>query len=120
MRLQGGSPCIDAADNTAATTGDLDLVGNPRFVDDTCASDDGAADGVNPPVDMGAYEFMGTSPSPNPADVNGDCEVGFPDLLLLLQLWGPCPGPPADCPADINGSGTVDIIDFKLLLASWT
>jgi predicted outer membrane repeat protein len=120
VRLLGGSACIDAGDNTAATTGDIDLVGSPRFIDDSCAPDDGAPDGVNPMVDLGAYEFLGTSPSTVPADVNGDCVVSIPDLLLLLQAWGPCPDPPAECPADVDGSGTVDIIDFQVLLNLWT
>jgi predicted outer membrane repeat protein len=120
VRLLGGSACIDAGDNTAATTGDIDLVGSPRFIDDSCAPDDGAPDGVNPMVDLGAYEFLGTSPSTVPADVNGDCVVSIPDLLLLLQAWGPCPDPPAECPADVDGSGTVDIIDFQVLLYLWT
>ncbi len=56
FRLQSGSPCIDAADNTAVPediTTDLD--GNPRFVDDACTPDTG--NGTPPIIDMGAYEF---------------------------------------------------------------
>jgi hypothetical protein len=73
-RLLPGSPCIDAADNTAvpADTEDLDgdgdttepipidLEGNPRFVDDVDTLDTGLGD--PPIVDMGAYEFQGTIP----------------------------------------------------------
>jgi len=69
-RLSAGSPCIDAADNTAvpADTLDLDgdgdteepipfdLDGNPRFVDDPDTDDTG--NGTPPIVDMGAYEFQ--------------------------------------------------------------
>jgi predicted outer membrane repeat protein len=74
LRLLAGSPCIDAADNTAVPPdiadldgdGDttertpFDLDGNPRFVDDAGTADTGVAD---PPdytevVDMGAYEFL--------------------------------------------------------------
>ncbi len=56
FRLQAGSPCIDAGNNFAVPEGVLrDLDGNPRFVADACTGDSGAA------VDMGAYEFQGTS-----------------------------------------------------------
>ncbi len=75
LRVGSGSPCIDAADNTAVPSdavdldGDgnaaertpLDLGGNPRFNDDPETADTGVAD---PPdylqiADMGAYEFSG-------------------------------------------------------------
>ena len=48
FHLQEGSPCIDVADNSAASA--LDLDGNPRIVD---GDDDGTAT-----VDMGAYEHQ--------------------------------------------------------------
>ncbi|MCH8970371.1 MAG: hypothetical protein IIA66_14790 [Planctomycetes bacterium] len=71
--LSSGSPCIDAADNTAVREGILtDLDGNPRFVDDPDTPDTGNPDGVNPPIDMGAYEF-GSSDSC--ADDDGDGRV---------------------------------------------
>jgi len=69
--LDGGSPCIDAADNTAVPAdsadldgdGDLaertplDLGGDPRFVNDLDTEDTGvAADDYPEIVDMGAYE----------------------------------------------------------------
>jgi len=69
--LGPGSPCVDAADNTAvpADTSDLDgdgdtleplpfdLDGNPRFVDDSAVPDTGI--GRPPIVDMGAFERQG-------------------------------------------------------------
>jgi hypothetical protein len=109
-RLSDGSPCIDAGDNTAVpkgTTSDLD--GNPRFVDDLGTIDTGNGDA--PIVDMGAYEFQGTScpwdcePTPN-----GD--VGINDFLELLGQWGS----PGSC--DFGGGG-VGINDFLDLLANW-
>lgn len=48
FRLQEGSPCIDAGDNSVAPDSDLD--GNQRIVDGN--DDDSAV------VDMGAYEFQ--------------------------------------------------------------
>ncbi|MCH8053115.1 MAG: right-handed parallel beta-helix repeat-containing protein [Planctomycetes bacterium] len=57
LRLLAGSPCIDAADNTAVPEGIVaDLDGNPRFVDDPDTDDTGF--GKPPIVDMGAYEFQ--------------------------------------------------------------
>ena len=52
LRLQAGSPCIDAGDNTAVPRGVLrDLDGNPRFIDSTFV-------GTMATVDMGAYEYQ--------------------------------------------------------------
>ncbi|MBU0641596.1 MAG: right-handed parallel beta-helix repeat-containing protein [Planctomycetes bacterium] len=72
LRLRSGSPCIDAADNTAvpADTADLDNDGDtservpldldrePRFFDDPHTDDTGVPDPPDYPevVDMGAYE----------------------------------------------------------------
>ena len=94
VRLSPGSPCIDAADDTAAPPdgadldddGDtaertpLDLGGEPRFMDDLGTVDTGVPD---PPdyaeiVDMGAYEFQGVTPTECPpgtfrlVDAEGD------------------------------------------------
>ena len=56
LRLQAGSPCIDAGNNSAVPTGiTTDLAGNPRFLDDSCTVDTGA--GAPPIVDMGAFEY---------------------------------------------------------------
>jgi hypothetical protein len=70
LRLQAGSPCIDAGNNFAvpADTADLDddddrieqipfdLDGRPRFIDDPSKADSG--NGTAPIVDMGAYESI--------------------------------------------------------------
>ena len=50
-RLAAGSPCIDAGDNSYAT-GDTDLAGNARIANGT--------------VDIGCYEYGGTTVSPTP------------------------------------------------------
>ncbi len=117
-RLSPGSPCIDAADNTAVPKGvTTDLDGNPRFVDDLGTPDTGNADCVNPIVDMGAYEFL-PFPSP-PGDLNGDGVVGIIDLLMLLAGWGDCPALPEQCSADLNYDCVVGIGDLLTLLANW-
>jgi hypothetical protein len=110
LRLQPGSPCIDAADNTAVpydVTTDLD--GNPRFVDDPDTEDTGFGD--PPIVDMGAYEFQVDN---CPADVNDDGTVDIDDLFDVLSHWGEGAGP-----CDVNDDGVVDIDDIFAVLADW-
>ncbi|MCH7925185.1 MAG: hypothetical protein IIC51_06590 [Planctomycetes bacterium] len=111
-RLSSGSPCIDAADNSAVPKGiDTDLDGNLRFVDDPDTKDTGFGD--PPIVDMGAYEFQVVSSCPWDLDDDGD--VGVKDLLILLGAWGPCKG----CPADFDDSGDVGVKDLLILLGAW-
>ncbi len=158
LRLLPGSPCIDAANNLAVPpdTPDLDgdkditepipfdLDGNPRFHDDTGTPDTGNPDGVNPIVDMGTYEFQGTTFTAaditGPDGVSDGCVDAF-DLALLLNEWcsdaGDDPDPPGDVDppcegctspnfalADISGAdnvadGCVDAFDLAKLLAEW-
>jgi len=47
-----------------------------------------------------------------PADFDGDGQVGINDFLFLLATWGE----PA---ADLDGDCSTGINDFLLLLASW-
>ena len=54
------------------------------------------------------------------ADVDYDCTVGKNDLQLLLDVWGPCPGPTLPCLADLDGDGQVGVIDLLIVLASWS
>lgn len=127
LRLAPRSPCIDAGDNDDVPTDALDLNGNmntseplpldldnaPRFRNDAGMPDTGI--GSAPIVDMGAYEFQGTSPSnPCPADITGDGIVNSADLGQLLGAWGTGPSP-----SDISGDGTVNAADLGLLLGAW-
>ncbi len=110
FRLSTGSPCIDAADNTAVpedVTTDLD--GNPRFFDDPDTPDTG--NGTPPIVDMGAYEFQ----LPCPWDLDSDGNVFVTDLLLLLADFGACNG----SPADFDGDGCVTVVDLLALIANF-
>ena len=50
FRLKGGSPAIDAGDNSAPNLPSKDLAGNPRII-----NGDGLSSAI---VDMGAYEFV--------------------------------------------------------------
>ncbi len=103
LRLMPGSPCIDAADNTAVPKGiDTDLDGNPRFVDDPDTDDTGFGD--PPIVDMGAYEFQAMD---CPWDVNGDGVVDHHDLVEVVHNLGQCDDDD-NCPWDVNGDGVVN------------
>ena len=100
LRLQPGSPCIDAGDDTAVPKGVLrDLDGHPRFVDDACSGHAG------PIVDIGAYEFQGTS-----------CDLS--NVMAIVAAWGSCTdcGTPQACPADFDGDCSVGGLDLLWLL----
>jgi hypothetical protein len=53
-----------------------------------------------------------------PGDLDGDGTVTAADMGLLLDAWGPCPGP-GSCAADLDGDGTVGIVDLLELLTNW-
>jgi len=100
VRLSAGSPCIDTGDNTTVPKFVLrDLDGNPRFVADACAGDSGAT------VDMGAYEFQGTS-----------CDLS--NIMEMLAVWGRCTDC-RKCRFDFDGDYSVGILDLLILLGNW-
>jgi hypothetical protein len=49
-----------------------------------------------------------------PADLDGNGEVGAPDIASLLSQWGTIGGS-----ADLDGDGTVASSDIAVLLAAW-
>lgn len=64
--LSAGSPAIDAGDNTLVPgTVTLDLAGADRFHNDTGTTDTGVIGSQDGVVDMGAYEFQGTTTPPD-------------------------------------------------------
>jgi hypothetical protein len=46
-------------------------------------------------------------------DLNGDAEVNFSDLQVLLSAWGLSDG------GDLNDDGETDFSDLQILLSSW-
>jgi uncharacterized membrane protein len=59
------------------------------------------------------------------ADLNYDCKVDGPDLVILLNSWGPQPiargkSGSQTHPADLNSDGVVDGHDLLILLANWS
>ncbi|MCP3903523.1 MAG: hypothetical protein GY715_07785 [Planctomycetes bacterium] len=51
-----------------------------------------------------------------PADVTGDGDVGFGDILAIIGAWGPCAGA---CPEDLSGNGSVDFADILAVIGAW-
>ena len=114
FRLSLGSPCIDAADNTAVPIGVFtDLDGNSRFRDDPATPDTGVGQCAN--VDMGAYEFQSGADNCCVWDLDHDDIMGVTDLLALLGAWGTDPGRPPD----FDNDGDVGVTDLLKLLAQW-
>ncbi len=63
-------------------------------------------------MDLGAYEFQGTTCLP---DINGDGVVNVLDLIALLLCFAQ-PAVPGCVGEDINEDGTVDVLDLIDLL----
>ncbi len=99
VRLQAGSPCIDAGDNTAVPVGiTIDLDDQLRILNHT--------------VDMGAYESqIGCNLL---GDINCDGIVDLLDLSLLADHWLS-----TTYIGDINSDGIVDLLDLSLLAGNW-
>ncbi|MBT8484916.1 MAG: right-handed parallel beta-helix repeat-containing protein [Phycisphaerales bacterium] len=117
LRLDAGSVSIDAGNNFALPTEiAFDVAGEERFRDDPGVPDTGLVD-MRPPIDMGAYEFQGSSKSTCLGDTDGDGLVGFTDLVSIIALWGPCP--PGDCPQDVSGDGVIGFSDLLTILSFW-
>jgi len=108
LRLQAGSPCIDAGDNSVVTEAS-DLDGNVRVVDGDC---DSVA-----VVDMGAYEFGWVYLG----DFDGQCDVDLVDFVIMSAAWLSDDTPTAnwnqDC--DLDNSGVIDMGDLEMLGANW-
>ncbi|MCH2133666.1 MAG: M12 family metallo-peptidase [Phycisphaerales bacterium] len=51
-----------------------------------------------------------------PEDVNGDGAITMDDILLILNVWGPCDSP---CQGDVDGNQVVDINDLLAVVGVW-
>lgn len=126
-RLTAGSPCIDAGANAAVPPDSadldddgnvaepipLDLAGGARFLDDPGTMDRGS--GLGPIVDLGAYEFDPTFPSP---DFDRDGDVDAVDLQMFRACAagsGPAVPSAAGCEdKDLDRDGDMDQEDFGI------
>ncbi|UCC29676.1 MAG: hypothetical protein JSU86_15910 [Phycisphaerales bacterium] len=115
FRIIAGSPAIDSGNNILVHKDELDLNGDddteertpldlllePRFVDDPFTTDTGVNDPPEYPyvVDMGAYEYPGCPP------ISGAGFVYPPNKVIDARQ----PHPPADCSIDARqGIGSQD------------
>lgn len=116
LRLDSGSPCIDAGDNASVPDGiDRDLDGNARFFDDPGMPNHGNAPAGGAVVDMGAYEFQGSTCF---GDLTGDNQINLADLSVLLGNYGTAGGATyAD--GDLDGNGAVNLADLGELLGRY-
>ena len=62
----------------------------------------------------GFWTGGGATQSPCPSDLTGDGEVGFQDVVQILNDWGPCGG--GDCDSDLDNNGVVGFTDLLLVL----
>ena len=76
--------------------------------------DAGTMDG-GPFTLAGGFWTHGAGGPPCPADLDGNGDVDFGDILAVLSVWGDCPG----CPEDLDGSGVVDFADLLIVLSAW-
>jgi hypothetical protein len=112
LRLQAGSPCIDAGDNSKITEQE-DLNGDPRKLNAPLTLDTGI--GTGPIVDMGAYEHQ-----PLAGDIALPYGVDLADFAVLSNQWGNTCDPSDNCNnADIDQSGQVGIEDLAKLAENW-
>jgi predicted outer membrane repeat protein len=114
FQLAVGSPCVDAGDNKALPAEiETDLIGNPRFVDDSEKKDVGG--GAGPIVDLGALERQQTALCPADCAIPADGVVDIVDLFAVLSAWGSTnPGA-----ADVNQDGVVGVDDLFEIISHW-
>ena len=84
--------------------------------------------GSGEPLSPGRVFMLTPVPVPNdPGDINGDGVVNVTDLLIVINNWGVClgPPPPAGCPADVappgppQGDGAVNVLDLLFVINNW-
>ncbi len=66
-----------------------------------------------------ALAFIVDALSPCPGDIDGDREVGFPDLNAVLGDFGLASAPGASRPGDADGDGVVGFADLNLVLSAY-
>ncbi|MCA9296189.1 MAG: hypothetical protein KC983_06715 [Phycisphaerales bacterium] len=98
LRVQNGSPCIDAGDSVVvAMELARDIDGNSRGVDVPTMIDTGIPI-FGLVVDMGAYEIQNGTGGPSECSCTGDITppggngfVNIDDLVTVLNAFGACP-----------------------------
>lgn len=115
---------LDYCDN--CTDSDGDGFGDAGYPTNTCTLDncplvfnpdqtDSDSDGVGDVCDVPACVADIAPPGPPP----GDGGVGVPDLLAVINAWGPCPAPCAADLAPAGGDGAVGVPDLLAIINAW-
>jgi hypothetical protein len=107
VRLQAGSPCIDAG---APNLSSLVTLPNPYFDNDGCVLP------VAGPHDIGAFAVPSQG-APIVGDVNGDGSVDMLDILVLVNNFGKRSADAGfNSACDFDKDGTVDVYDLLVLV----
>lgn len=109
-QLMPGSPAIDrGAELTTIDSREYDLAGNTRMLDDKGMPDAGI--GFAPIIDIGAYEFTGTTCAP---DVNNDVSIDQRDFTAWINAYNT-----GDRRADQNFNGEIEFTDYSAWIAAY-
>lgn len=74
-----------------------------------------AMNGATLDIAGGFWTFGPPSGPPCPADISGNGQVDFQDLLAVLSAFGVCEG----CPEDLDDDDAVGFSDLLIVLSSW-
>lgn len=68
---------------------------------------------------FGLFTARLETPSPCPADIDGDDDiVDVTDLVAVVLDWA-CASPAGTCTGDVNGDGVVDVLDLVEVILAW-
>ena len=104
-----------AAGFAAFATTEAATVSETHVLSETCglAAPTSLDDIGFPGVDMGVAMTFVDSDEPCTGDLDGDGNVGFSDLQLILSAWNNGDG------GDANGDGETNFSDLQVILSAW-
>lgn len=104
-----------AAGFAAFATTEAATVSETHVLSATCGlADPTSLDDIGfPDVDMGVAMTFVDSDEPCTGDLDGDGNVGFSDLQLILSAWNNGDG------GDANGDGETNFSDLQVILSAW-